>query len=223
MDSEDRDHFRTIASQSAPLLDDLQKPPSEGSSRSDLDPAYCLTRTKLLFSSYRKDEAHDPEIYCAAIAATLGDFPRQVVEYVTDPRTGVQSEIKWLPNIAEVRAACVAQAERLKVRSGPKIVFTRTEPPRRPLGDLFVGVDRPRYAEMSERLAKEPELGRRERGGIWIPHGWYEQRGAGQGDEAARLAASRYHFERECRAEGINPAGGVSPSLLKTLESRNAE
>lgn len=142
---------------------------------------------------------------------------------MTDPRTGLPSSSKFLPNVAEVRAACVIEAERLKLRSKPKVIFNRDLPPPKPAGDLFVAFDRPRYAEMSDRLDKEPTLGRRDKGGIWIPYGWYEQRGAGQGDEAARIAASRHHFERECRDEGINPAGGVSPSLLKTLEARDAE
>ena len=39
--------------------------------------------------------------------------------------------------------------------------------------------------------------------------------------EAAMLeninAANRRLFERECAADGINPARGVSPALLKTL------
>lgn len=213
MDIEDRDHFRTIASPLAPLLDGLQKPQSAASSPSGPDPAYCLDRTKLLFSCYRKDEAHDPEIYCSAVAATLSEFPRQVVEYVTDPRTGLPSSSKWLPNIAEVREACVTEAKRLQLGSQPRIRFTRYNLPEKPPGDLFVAMDRPRYAEMSERLAKEPELGRRERGGVWIPHIWYV-RAIGSSTEAERMSASRFHFERECRDEGINPAGGVSPSLL---------
>lgn len=221
MDIEDRDHFRTIASPLAPLLDDLRKPQSAASSPSGLDPAYCLSRTKILFSCYRKDEAHDPETYCSAVAATLSEFPRQVVEYVTDPRTGLPSSSKFLPNVAEVRAACVIEAGRLKLRSGPKIVFTRSEPPYRPPGDLFVAMDRPRYAEMSERLDKEPHSGRREKGGIWIPHIWYERLSAKGDTEESRIAASRKHFERECRAEGIDPSRGVSPSLLKTLEANN--
>jgi hypothetical protein len=216
MDIEDRDHFKTIASPLAPLLDGLRKPPSAASSPSGPDPAYCLNRTKILFSCYRRDEAHDPEVYCAAVAATLADFTPPVVDYVTDPRTGLPSESKFLPNIAEVRAACVVQAGRQQRLAQPKIVFRREEAPQRPAGDLFVGFDRPRYAEMSTMLDLDPESGRREIGGIWIPHIWYEKRGAGP-TEADRIAASRHHFEQECRREGIDPAGGVSPSLLKTL------
>lgn len=220
MDNEDRDHFRTIASPLAPLLDALQKPQSAGSSRSDLDPTYCLSRTRLLFSCYRKDEAHDPETYCSAVAATLSEFPRQVVDFVTDPRTGIPSSSKWLPNVAEVREACVTQAKRLELGSQPRVRFTRYDLPEKPPGDLFVGIDRPRYAQMSERLDKEPDQGRRERGGIWIPSAWYEQRAVPM-DQEALIRASREHFKRECREEGIDPAGGISPSLLKTIGEKN--
>lgn len=125
MDSEDRDHFKTIADQSAGLLAGSQKPQSAVSSPSGLDPAYCLNRTKILFSCYRKDEAHDPETYCAAVAATLAEFERQVVDYVTDPRTGLPSDSKWLPNIAEVRDACVREAGRRARLAQPSIAERR--------------------------------------------------------------------------------------------------
>jgi hypothetical protein len=216
MDTEDRDHFKTIGSASAKLPTVSSKKPNEANSHLDRDPAYCLKRAKTLFSCYRRDEAHDPEVYCAAVAATLADFTPPVVGYVTDPRTGLPSESKFLPNIAEVRAACVVQAGRQQRLAQPKIAFRRDPPPPRPAGDLFVGFDRPRYAEMSAMLDLDPESGRREIGGIWIPHIWYEKRGAGP-TEADRIAASRHHFEQECRREGIVRYGGVSPSLHKTL------
>ena len=223
MDNEDRDHFKTIANPLAPPPDGSGKPPSGGNTVSALDPSYCLSRTKVLFSCYRKDEAHDPETYCSAVAATLSEFPRQVVEYVTDPRTGLPSRSKFLPNVAEVRAACVTEAERLKLRAGPKIVFTMTELPPRPAGDLFVSIDAPRYVEMSELLNKQPELARRERGGVWVPHGWYERRTVSLDTEECRIAASRFHFERACREDGIDPSRNISPSLLKNIGEKNAD
>lgn len=63
-----------------------------------------------MLSCYRRDEAHSPEIYGAAVAAILGDYPRDVVDYITDPRTGLPSKQKFLPNVAEVREACDARA-----------------------------------------------------------------------------------------------------------------
>lgn len=37
-----------------------------------------------------------------------------------------------------------------------------------------------------------------------------------------RIVAGREFFVRECMREGIDPARGISPSLLKTLRSKNA-
>jgi hypothetical protein len=45
-------------------------------------------------------------MYGAALQAVLGEYPRDVVEFVTDPRTGIAARLKWLPSIAEVHEAC---------------------------------------------------------------------------------------------------------------------
>jgi hypothetical protein len=74
-----------------------------------------LQRARLLASCYRKDEAHDPEVYAAAIAAVLADgYELAVIDYVTDPRSGLPSTQKFLPNVAEVREACEARATTLR-------------------------------------------------------------------------------------------------------------
>jgi hypothetical protein len=67
---------------------------------------YALTRAKLLFGCYRKNEANDPEIFTAAVAGVLADYPREVIEYVTDPRTGLARKSKWMPSVAEIADAC---------------------------------------------------------------------------------------------------------------------
>lgn len=59
-----------------------------------------------MFGCYRKSEASDPEIYAAATAAVLSEYSHEVVDYVTDPRTGLPSRLKWLPSIFEIREAC---------------------------------------------------------------------------------------------------------------------
>lgn len=65
-----------------------------------------MTRTALLFGCYRKGDANDPEVYTAAIAAILSEYPQEVVDYVTDPRTGLPRKLKFMPNPAEVSEAC---------------------------------------------------------------------------------------------------------------------
>lgn len=207
MDSEDRDHFRTMKSQLVGQLSDSPKKPNGGNSPSDLDRAYCLRMTHVLFSCYRKDEAHDPEIYCAAVAATLADFPRQVVDYVTDPRTGIPSESKFLPNVAEVRAACVREAERRRVLSQPKVILRRGG---KPMVKMEPGTS---YFEMFAKHGR--------------PIGRFEREP--QGNTAPPVSknemerVNRVYFERQCREAGIDPAGGVSPALLQTLGEQNVE
>jgi hypothetical protein len=86
-----------------------------------------------MFACYRRDEATDPEIYCAAIASILGDgYSLEVVEYVTDPRTGLPSTQKFLPTVAEVRSACDARASYLdrvnrysKLKPAPRKEITK--------------------------------------------------------------------------------------------------
>lgn len=72
----------------------------------------------MLFGCYRKGDANDPEIYTAAIAATLADYSLEVVQYVTDPRTGLASKLKWLPTVAEVREECDRHGEWCATRDG---------------------------------------------------------------------------------------------------------
>jgi hypothetical protein len=41
-----------------------------------------------------------------AVAATLAEYPKEVVQHVTDPRSGLPAKLKFLPSVAEVREAC---------------------------------------------------------------------------------------------------------------------
>src|SRR6476661_7367836 len=107
MDLDDQEHFKTIAGAHQRAPADLSKKLNGATSHSGQDPDYLLSRAQLLFNCYRKDEVNEPEIYSAAIAAVLGDgYSRSIVEYVTDPRTGLPSRQKFLPTVAEVREAC---------------------------------------------------------------------------------------------------------------------
>ncbi len=77
--------------------------------------AYSSSRAALMFGCYRKAEASDPEIYAAATASVLSEYPREVVDYITDPRTGLPSKSQWLPSVFEVRKACNAHVEHLNL------------------------------------------------------------------------------------------------------------
>jgi hypothetical protein len=84
----------------------------------------------ILFSCFRKDEAHDADLYCAAVASILAGYERAVVDHVTDPRTGIASEMKWLPAVAEVRSFCNQAAARMKLhQTTERRVVKRYVPP----------------------------------------------------------------------------------------------
>lgn len=65
-------------------------------------------RARLLFGSYRKGDANDPETYTAAITAILADYPEEVIRFVTHPRTGIARVFTFLPNPADVSDFCDA-------------------------------------------------------------------------------------------------------------------
>lgn len=79
-------------------------PPS--TERSNSRKTLILQRQRILFSAYRNDQYSDPEGYVASLGMVLEQYPNDVIVYVTDPRTGVQRDLKWPPTIAEIVDAC---------------------------------------------------------------------------------------------------------------------
>jgi hypothetical protein len=75
---------------------------------------HASTRASLMFGCYRKAEASDPEIYAAATASVLSEYPPEVIDYITDPRTGLPSKSQWLPSVFEVRRACEEHQDYLR-------------------------------------------------------------------------------------------------------------
>lgn len=211
MDSEDRDHFKTIRLASVGPQSGSQQSSSKETSSSRPDPAYCLRRAKAICGCYRRDEAQDPETFAAALALVLGDYPTSIVDFIADPRTGVITKYPMgLPNVGQIKQFCddtLRQQERLEhyaklPKAPPRVILP--PPVREP------GTD---YMSMFEKYGR--------------PIGFFETVAGNARDipptdpvaEKARLeAANKAHFERECRAEGIDPSRGVSPSLLKTLQ-----
>lgn len=61
---------------------------------------------ELLLNCYPNQKANDPEIYVGALASILTEFPYEVAAYVTDPRTGLPRNNKFLPSVAELLEAC---------------------------------------------------------------------------------------------------------------------
>jgi hypothetical protein len=89
----------------------------EKSSGSDLaQVSWAAERTAILFGCYRSGQANDPEVYTMAVAATLAEYPKEVVQHVTDPRSGLPAKLKFLPSVAEVREACEDHWKFVKAR-----------------------------------------------------------------------------------------------------------
>ena len=47
------------------------------------------------------------------MTAILAEYPKEVIRYVTDPRTGIPRKSKFMPNPAEVSEACDRATEYL--------------------------------------------------------------------------------------------------------------
>ena len=71
--------------------------------------AWVLTRVQILMASYRKADYHNPEGFIATLGTILEQYPPEIVEYVTDPTTGIQRRLKFPPSPAEVVEACTAE------------------------------------------------------------------------------------------------------------------
>jgi hypothetical protein len=75
-----------------------------------------MERARLLFGFYPKGQANDPDTYVLGIAALLADYPEDVIAHVTDVRTGIPSQVKWLPVPKEVKDACELQMDIRRAR-----------------------------------------------------------------------------------------------------------
>ena len=87
----------------------------------------------LVLGAYRQGEAADAKTYVATVAAILAHYSEDVVRAVTEPASGIQTRIKWLPTPAEVRAACEAElkpqrdyAERKRRVEDERLLLTNT-------------------------------------------------------------------------------------------------
>lgn len=150
--------------------------------------------------------------YLGTMAKLIMDYPRQVAMRCADPLRGVARDTKFLPTVADVVAWC----ERA------------TEPLRRDV-DREHRVDK--QIKARELWQKEcVSDGLKEKGRAWLDRSdpvaahlcgrSNPERDAVHTAATARLQeANRRLFERECARDGIDPAGGMSPTLLRRLGS----
>jgi hypothetical protein len=178
------DSFRTIGSASVPPPPDSPSEPNGGSSSSGLDQRSCLEAANQICGFYRRDEAHDPETFAAALAAVLGSYPASVVRFVCDPRTGVPAEFpKGLPNVGQIKEFCDYTEQRQHTMAKPLLQKREREyvrpvaPGRR--ANLFIGNDCAPYAEACKYAETADPADWRHgpnndgtRHGIWVNANW---------------------------------------------------
>ena len=74
------------------------------------DETWLDGRVALIFSAYRRDDYLNPEVFVEQLKINLRKYPVEIVEYVTDPVTGIQARNQWPPSLAEIVKACEAEA-----------------------------------------------------------------------------------------------------------------
>jgi hypothetical protein len=176
---------------------------------------FCLERANILMGSYRKGQASDPEMYVASIAAVLSEYPADVVTVVTDPRTGVQNRVKFLPEVYEVREACEIAMEPIRAEQRRALAARREQEvlAERRAYEAALTKPRPSYDDLKAKHGDNWGLN---------AEGTEAERERHERHMASIKQANRTIFERECAAAGIDPARGVSPSLLRQIEERRA-
>lgn len=159
---------------------------------------------------FQKDDAYDPVTYGLAITGLFSRYPRDVVHKATSLDGIVaEHESSWLPSIATVRAYLErkVQPERDAQARRDRIAKQLAEDAeyRKPLSVEEAARRKAKAEEWLRRSAavREPEQAVRRRDGL---------------EEIQR--ANEAIFQKECRADGVDPASSLaSPALRRLLNS----
>ena len=97
---------------------------------SDSEPAglqYANEKARAITRVYPRHDVDDPEAHMLAAVAIMSQYPRSVLDRLADPRTGIVGYCKFLPRIAEIKEACIAEVDRRKklVKNAELIAFRR--------------------------------------------------------------------------------------------------
>lgn len=152
---------------------------------------YATQRAKLLFGSYRRGDANDPDVYVAAVAKVLAGYDASLIRDVTDPEIGISTTEKFasfMPNAGELKRYCEDVAARrarldrlgsLEVLPRATLFLPPPEPRPGDLANVFVASTNPRYAklvEWSKRPDTSERLFRHDKGGIWVGFNVWDDR-----------------------------------------------
>lgn len=110
----------------------------------------------------------------------LERYTDQIIDYATNPISGIQRVSKWPPSIAEVVSHCDAEVERLaKIKRYRDMGNQSLQPrPTQHRANVWVPPADPRYQELvaKARTADEREYRYdQQRGGIWVGLGWLDE------------------------------------------------
>lgn len=160
---------------------DQSSPPSTArptSSEQETRAEWITRRARMIFSAYRKDDFADPDSFLIQMSMVLEKYPDQVVSYVTDPLTGIQSRSKFPPVLAEIKELCDdrrAIVERLR-HYAMLPAFQRREPkPTIHPANLKIPRNAPQHGAMRAMAEQYPEMVRvDEHGELWVPMFWTE-------------------------------------------------
>lgn len=172
------------------------------------DPVTAVQRAKLLAGCYRKSDASDPETYAGAVSAVLAEYAPDIVQRVTDPRTGLPSKLQWLPSVKEVRDAC----EELDARQ--RYLRERAKQEAEQVAELrrmdAARQTRPTLAEMRAKY-----------GDNWGIAGEDKTMEAERARRRSELQqrANQTIFARECEAAGMPSDSPVSPQLAALIKA----
>jgi hypothetical protein len=141
---------------------------------------------KALFSAYRADQYADAAGFVVSLGAVMEEFPDEVIDYVFNPKTGIQRRLKWPPALSEIVEACEEHRAFLAKQRAPRPVFQERKPEpllrQRPQGymaQVFVPDGHPRYAALCERAKNSDPIwwkyGNSSEGvvGIWVSHNFW--------------------------------------------------
>lgn len=141
---------------------------------------------KALFSAYRADQYADAAGFVVSLGVVMEEFPDEVVDYVFNPKTGIQRRLKWPPTISEIVEACELHREFLAKQRAPRPAFQERKPEpllrQRPQGymaQVFVPEGHVRYDALCKRAETADPIwwkyGKASDGrqGIWVSHNFW--------------------------------------------------
>jgi len=161
----------------------LYSPPSivsPTSSEQETREEWITRRARMIFSAYRRDDFADPDSFLIQVSMVLATYPDQVVSFVSDPLTGIQSRSKFPPVLAEIKELCDdrrAITERLRhYATLPPFQPSYAPAPRVHPANVKVPLTAPQHATMRALAEQLPELARVDANGeLWVPLQWMER------------------------------------------------